>query len=235
MKTFKLSLLLLVFFSAFRTQAQPYGQPMDNYEGTGATMASITMNPTITATHSETASGLNGRKDDEKFKATAIEHPPSEFTCPCTEAGALNINASPGGTPYSSLNLPDTLDLSVHHGCIAIAGRLIIDQDVTITSCANIRMPPCAEIVVTAFRELTMRYNTIYGCGQMWRRIRVEPRGRLTFLHNVVSDAEHALWVEPLTTVGLIQPTRVDIQHSRFERNHTFSTRAVARRLCRSW
>ncbi len=54
----------------------------------------------------------------------------------------------------------------------------------------------------------------------MWRRIRVEPYGRLTFLHNVVSDAEHALWVEPVTTVGLIQPTRVDIQHNRFERNH---------------
>ncbi len=235
MKTFKLSLLLLVFFSAFRTQAQPYGQPMDNYEGTGATTASIAVGPMTTATYSVTVSDHNGRKDDEKFKATAIEHPPSEFTCPCTEAGALNINASPDGTPYSSLNLPDTLDLSVHHGCIAIAGRLIIDQDVTITGCANIRMQPRAEIVVNAFRQLRMEYNTIYGCDQMWRRIRVEPRGRLTFLHNVVSDAEHALWVEPVTTFGLIWPTRVDIQHNRFERNHTFSTRAVARRLCRSW
>ncbi len=148
MKTFKLSLLLVVFFSAFRTLAQPYRQPMDNYEGTGATMASITMNPTITATHSETASGLNGRKYDE----VAIEHPASEFTCPCTEANTLNISAGPSGTPYSSLNLPTTLDPSVHHGCIAIAGRLIIDQDVTITGCANIRMQPCAEIVVNAFQ-----------------------------------------------------------------------------------
>ncbi len=219
MKTFKLLLLLPVFFSAFRTQAQPYRQPMDNYEGTGATTASIALSPTTTATYSVTVSDHNGRKDDEKFKAMAIEHPPSEFTCPCTEANTLNISASPDGTPYSSLNLPTTLDPSVHHGCIAIAGRLIIDQDVTITGCANIRMQPCAEIVVTAFRELTMRYNTIYGCDQMWQRIQVEPSGRLTFLHNVVSDAEHALWIKPVT-FGLINPTRVDIQHNRFERNH---------------
>ncbi len=157
MITLRLQLLLLVFFSAFRSVAQPYQQLMENYEegvnyGTGATTASIALSPATTATYPVTVSDLNGHKDEEKFKAMAMEHPPSEFTCPCTEANTLNISASPDGTPYSSLNLPTTLDPSVHHGCIAIAGRLIIDRNVTITSCANIRMQPCAEIVVNAFQ-----------------------------------------------------------------------------------
>ncbi|MCS7036398.1 MAG: T9SS type A sorting domain-containing protein [Saprospiraceae bacterium] len=144
----------------------------------------------------------------------------SEFACPCTEANTLNIVASPNGTPYSSLNLPATLDPSVHNGCIAIAGRLIMDQHVTITGCDNIRMQPCAEIVVPAFRHLTMEYSIIYGCEQMWQRIRAEPYSYLTFRHNKVSDGQHVLWAEPVTLFGLLTPTRVDIQHNRFERNH---------------
>ncbi len=73
MRTFKLLLLLLVFFSAFRTQAQPYRQPMANYEGTGATTVSIAVSPTATATYLKTVSGLNGYEDGEKFKLVVVE------------------------------------------------------------------------------------------------------------------------------------------------------------------
>ena len=89
-------------------------------------------------------------------------------------------------------------------------------------------MQPCSEIVVNGpvgtapARHLSMEYNAIYGCEQMWRSITVLPHGRLTFRHNTpVSDAEYALRVQPSTAFSFLYlPTQVDIQHNRFERNH---------------
>lgn len=153
---------------------------------------------------------------------------PDLLVCPCTEANTLNIEANENGTLYSVLeefynfdqNDDGVIDETEHNNCIAIAGRLIIDQDVAIVGCDNIRMQPCAEVMVRGFQHLAMEFNTIYGCETMWRNIQVEPHGRLTFRRNTVSDAQHTLWVEPVTVLGLVVPTQVDIQHNRFERNH---------------
>jgi hypothetical protein len=156
-----------------------------------------------------------------------VQSPPV-LSCPCSETNTINIIASEQGTPYSLLesaqnydqNDDGVIDETEHNGCIAIYGRLIVDQDVTIEGCDNIRMQPCAEIVVNGFRHLTMEYNTIYGCETMWKSITVESLSHLTFLHNKVSDAQHSLWANPTLPFTLLTPTRVDIQHNRFERNH---------------
>ncbi|MBL7797936.1 MAG: T9SS type A sorting domain-containing protein [Saprospiraceae bacterium] len=148
--------------------------------------------------------------------------------CPCTEANTINIVAGENGTLYSTLEATHNFDqnddgiinATEHNGCIAISGTLILDQDLTITSCPNIRMQPCSEIVVNAFRHLTMEYNNIYGCEAMWRNIAVESYGRLTFRFNTIADAQHALLVKPAPPFSGLTPTQIDVQHNRFERDH---------------
>ncbi|MEQ1747034.1 MAG: T9SS type A sorting domain-containing protein, partial [Saprospiraceae bacterium] len=132
------------------------------------------------------------------------------------------------GTPYSVLesvynydqNNDGIIDATEHNGCIAISGRLVLDQDLNIQGCPNIRMQPCSEVAVNAFGHLTMEYNNIYGCETMWRGITVASSGRLTFRNNIVADAQYALLVTPTGPFTGLTPTQVDIQHNRFERDH---------------
>ena len=150
--------------------------------------------------------------------------PPEPLTCPCTAANTINITGTTNGKLYSSLNLPAILNASVHHGCIAISGKLIIDQDVTISDCPNIKMQPCAEIVVQAQKHLTMTQNVITGCEKMWRGISVEAFGRLTFQHNEIQDAQYAIKATG-SYYAYPQPngnatTIIEVQHNRFVRNH---------------
>jgi hypothetical protein len=163
------------------------------------------------------------------------------FSCSCSGSGVLNIDASVtgpyydaglGGTLYSvieaNLNYDQDndgdIDLSEHNGCIAIAGRLIVDQNLTINNCSNIKMQPCSEIVVNAHRTLALTQNTISGCFQMWRGINVQPFGRLTFMHNEIQDAEHAIlanasgvaWPPP----GGNSATTIEVIRNNFLQNH---------------
>jgi len=148
--------------------------------------------------------------------------------CPCTEQNTINIIAGDNGTLYSVLeatynfdqNDDGVIDATEHNDCIAISGTLILDQDLAINSCPNIRMQPCSEIVVNPFRHLTMEYNNIYGCETMWRNIAVESYGRLTFRFNNIADAQHALLVKPAPPFSGLTPTQIDVQHNRFERDH---------------
>ncbi|MFN0016068.1 MAG: T9SS type A sorting domain-containing protein [Saprospiraceae bacterium] len=148
--------------------------------------------------------------------------------CPCTEENTINIIASESGSLYSELestnnydqNDDGILDATEHNGCIAISGRLVLDQNLSIQGCPNIRMQPCSEIAVNAFRHLTMEYNNIYGCETMWRGITVASSGRLTFRNNIVADAQYALLATPTGPFTGLNPTQVDIQHNRFERDH---------------
>ncbi|MDX2133606.1 MAG: T9SS type A sorting domain-containing protein [Saprospiraceae bacterium] len=145
----------------------------------------------------------------------------------------MNIDASESGTLWSVLeglhnfdqNNDGILDQNDHNGCIAIRGRLVIDQDLTIRNCTDLRMQPCSEIVVNAQSHLTMTQNTIYGCEQMWQGIRVAPFGRLTFQFNEIRDAEHAVWAEGSgflwpTPPGGVGNTTISVQNNRFIRNH---------------
>lgn len=166
--------------------------------------------------------------DDVEVKTDCFCSDPEPFTCSCTDANTLNIAASAEGTHYSAMealfdydkNDDGVLDQTDHNGCVAISGRLIVDEDLTITGCTNLLMQPCTEVVVQGNKHLTMTYNTISGCQSMWRYVRVEPEGYLTFRDNVVSDAQHTIWAEPGTAFSSGPQTRLDIQNNRFERNH---------------
>jgi uncharacterized repeat protein (TIGR01451 family) len=154
--------------------------------------------------------------------------PPPPPVCECKEAG-MHIGAGPGGNTYSELeqmfnfdaNNDGKIDLSEHKGCISITGDLVIDQDLIITDCSEIRMQPCASITVQPQRHLTMTQNIISGCVQMWRGITVEPLGWLTFQNNRVSDAQHAITAKGSIAAGIpASATRIEVRQNTFLRNH---------------
>ncbi len=194
----------------------------------GQSTAAIVVSPTVTTTFTVTITDVNGCTDEAQVQVQVVECP---FDCPCTAANTLNITASAQGSLYSVLeaqfnydqNNNGIIDQNEHHGCIAISGRLIIDQNLSIINCPNIRMQPCAEIVVQGQRTLTLTQNVITGCEQMWRGITVEAFGRLNFQRNEIQDAEHAItangswWFWP--PVGNTS-TIIDVQRNRFIRNH---------------
>lgn len=194
---------------------------------TGATTANITVSPTVNTTYTVTVTDANGCTDAEQTLIQVVEC----LACPCTAANTLNINASPNGSLYSQLeaqfnydvNNDGVLDATDHNGCISISGRLIINQNLTIRNCQDVRMQPCAEIVVQAQRTLNMTQNNIYGCETMWRGISVEAFGRLIFTRNTIQDAQQAItatasgWFWP--PVGNLS-TIIEVQRNRFIRNH---------------
>ncbi|HAD13256.1 MAG TPA: hypothetical protein DCF33_12565, partial [Saprospirales bacterium] len=167
------------------------------------------------------------------------------FACPCTGNGSLNIDASEGnhnydailgGTRYSVLEAGfnydqdnnGILDANDHHGCIAISGRLIIDRDVEIKSCGEVKMQPCSEIWVgtgessSPYPSLLLYLNNLYGCEQMWKGITVQQYCMLTMGKNSIEDAQFAV-----TALGsnLIQPpasppTRFYALTNFFRNNH---------------
>ncbi|MFN0016194.1 MAG: hypothetical protein ACKVU2_16770, partial [Saprospiraceae bacterium] len=155
------------------------------------------------------------------------ECPLQAFTCPCTDDNTLNIEADENGSTYSTLeaannydqNNDGILDASEHNGCIAIVGKLVIDEGLTITGCPDIRMQPCAEIVVQPFRQLTMMQNAISGCETMWKGITVDSLGRLIFQdNNPVEDAQHA--ITAYGSILTLPSTTIQVQRNKFIRNH---------------
>lgn len=188
-------------------------------DGTTSTLANPThyflQAGTYTVTHTVSIT-CNETEQSVADQQTLIVEDCSElFDCACEHG--ININAE-HGLPVSALGISQ-LDLSQHEGCLAIRGTLIIDQPFEVLN-GDIRMQPCAEIVVNPYQHLSMEYNNIYGCETMWKSIRVEPVGRLTFRYNTIADAQHALWVNPTLPFSGFFSTQVDIQHNRFERDH---------------
>ena len=164
--------------------------------------------------------------------------PASFFACPCLTNG-LNIDATSANPLYNSNlhgvmwstyaqanSLPDILDASVHHGCIAIAGRLIIDRDVEIKSCNDLRMQPCSEISVgtglpsAAYPSLLLYLNKIYGCVQMWKGITVQPLCHLNMGKNSIEDAQYAVTAIGSNAISPILNTSVLAITNNFVRNH---------------
>jgi len=153
----------------------------------------------------------------------------------------LNIDASPtsphynaalGGTLYSVLEAAfnfdqdndGDIDASEHQGCIAIAGRLIVDQNLTINSCPNIKMQPCSEVVVGTggvHPTLTMSQNSIYSCVQMWKGITVTPYAHLVFLNNhPISDAQFGITAVGGSGLGTDPPTSIEVRGNTFTNDH---------------
>ncbi|MBV6443747.1 MAG: hypothetical protein EPGJADBJ_05533 [Saprospiraceae bacterium] len=155
------------------------------------------------------------------------------FSCPCTTANSLNIDAGTG-TNVSDIpvlnNLPVvngalTLDPDQYGNCIAISGRLIVDKNLSILDPVGngesfIYMQPRSEIIINGAKRLSMQSLDIEGCDIMWRGITVEPFGRLSFIDNRIADAQFAIKAIPNGPAGLVKPTSIFVQRNRFERNH---------------
>lgn len=187
-------------------------------------------NGPFTVTHTITECGVSA----SAMQTVTINcAPPEPPTCPCSNNNGINIIAFNEGTLYSELeqinnfdvNNDGIIDLSEHNGCITIGGKLIIDQNLTIVDCPNIKMQPCAEIEVRAQSHLTMTQNKITGCVKMWRGITVKPFGWLTFQRNTVEDAQTAIIANGSSFAGFPAPntipyTTIEVQKNRFVRNH---------------
>ena len=195
---------------------------------------------TVTLSASSTVPCLNITEVNNQFDVLLENCNATAFVCPCTASNSINIDAtasSPyynstlGGVLYSVLEQANNYDANndgeiygaEHGGCIAIAGRLIIDQDINFNS-ANIVMQPCAEILVKrvgsgAFPTLRLETNQINGCEQMWRGITVEDGARLELLENGIADAEFAVTAKA-SFAGASNLTSVAIQDNLFRRNH---------------
>jgi|GEM_PF-900396 len=196
---------------------------------TGATTESITLTPTSYGFKNigVSVTDANGCMSFTTIWFQVIYCPLQAFDCPCTDANTLNIEADENGSTYSTLeaannydqNNDGILDASEHNGCIAIVGQLVIDEDLTITGCPDIRMQPCAEIVVRPYRQLSMKQNAISGCETMWKGITVESLGRLIFQdNNPVEDAQHA--ITAYGSILTLPSTTIQIQRNKFIRNH---------------
>ncbi|MDZ4705992.1 MAG: hypothetical protein SH848_18845, partial [Saprospiraceae bacterium] len=137
------------------------------------------------------------------------------FACPCTESGSVNIDAGAG------TNISTFLGATTTNTCIAIRGRLIVNQNSTLTNC-ELRMQPGAEIFMNANTHLNITDSDLSGCDTMWIGITLE-QGRLTFDNNDISDAQWAIRWRCLSTPS--QPCipasrRMNVTNSRFDRNH---------------
>ena len=164
---------------------------------------------------------------------------PQGFTCPCNSNG-LNIDASEnsphydpnlGGTRYSDLEIDFNYDQNndgvigqnEHNDCIAILGRLIMDQNLTITNCDNIQMQPCSEIMVgtdAIHSSLNLTHNEIYACETMWHGITVTPNAKLNFRANEIRDAQFAITAIGSSGIGVDPPTRMIANFNQFSNNH---------------
>lgn len=172
-------------------------------------------------------------------KITAIETVvidcPVDFYCPCTAANTLNINATVEHR-YSVLeglydydkNNDGILDQSDHNGCIAIAGELLIDQDLGIADCRDIRMQPCSEIKVQGAaqqtvqgKHLSVHGNRIHGCQGMWKGLTALSSATIECWGNDIYDAQYAVTAYPSPfTHLLLLPTLADVHDNKFENCH---------------
>jgi PKD repeat protein len=207
----------------------------DGTSGTGASTNHVyTTNGTYTVTHTVT----NDCGPATATVTVVINCTPPIFQCGCSDANTLNIDAG-NGTNFSALqnmnnydqNNDGVIDATEHHGCIAIAGRLIVDRSLSITG-AEIRMQPCSEIIVrkvggNTYPTLSLNKNVIHGCLKMWHGITVDNNCKLILkgenaTYQTIKDAEFAVSASggsdyPYTP---LPPTAVSIQYNSFELNH---------------
>ncbi|MCG8327082.1 MAG: hypothetical protein MI974_05325, partial [Chitinophagales bacterium] len=133
----------------------------------------------------------------------------SEFTCPCEGPNAINIDAGDidngealliSSSDLAGLFVPSSYSTNTYFNtCLAIRGRLIIDGDYALIG-GEIRMQPGSEIVVGSGNKLSIAEThesygggSIHSCGQMWRGIRVDNGGEVSFVKNEIRDAQYAI------------------------------------------
>ena len=190
--------------------------------GDGATSSAATAQHTYaapgtyTVTHTYTEP-LCGTQAVQTLSITVSECDLNNFSCPCTEPNSINIDAGNGELLLSNLIAAGIMPAGgVNSRCIAIRGSLRVDADYALVFC-EVRMQPAAGIVVESFHTLGLssvsRNGGIYGCGEMWRGIRVEPQARLNSRSSWIADAQYA--------VEAMDKSNVLLQSNTFRRNYT--------------
>lgn len=169
---------------------------------------------TVTHTYTEP---LCGAQAVQTLSITVSECDLSNFSCPCTEPNSINIDAGNGELRLSDLIAAGIMPPgSVTLRCIAVRGTLRVDADYGLVSC-EMRMQPGAGIVVQSHNTLilkTVSHNGgFYGCGQMWRGIRVEPQANLESVFSWIADAQYA--------VEALDKSNILLQSNTFRRNYT--------------
>lgn len=155
--------------------------------------------------------------------------PIQDFSCPCQ---SFNIDARKPGAAVSNISalssLPTitlfneqflVLDLT---DCAAILGHLTVDRNLIIRASATgseLKMQPCSKITVKSGVSLEINFTNIHGCEKLWRDIFVEPGGNLTLRGNTISDAHHAVLVDPGPS-AFHRQTKLNITRNIFNRNH---------------
>ena len=181
--------------------------------------AAKTMLPVTASTSGVYCMDKEQELDFIRLEVTNCEGVPTELACPCEGEGTINIQTNPLGTTLSSLVANNELPAGqLNNTCLAIAGRLIVDGNYSITG-GQIRMQPGAEIVIPSGSQLTLQginqNRGIHGCEQMWHAIRV--LGTLNMSNCRVEDAAKAVQVEPSAN---FQQVTADITATTFNRNH---------------
>lgn len=190
--------------------------------GDGATSSAATAQHTYaapgayTVTHTYTEP-LCGAQAVQTLSITVSECDLNNFSCPCTEPNSINIDAGNGELLLSNLIAAGIMPAGgVNSRCIAIRGSLRVDADYALVFC-EVRMQPAAGIVVESFHTLGLssvsRNGGIYGCGEMWRGIRVETEARLNSRSSWIADAQYA--------VEAMDKSNVLLQSNTLRRNYT--------------
>jgi len=209
---------LNTFFEAAQTEG-------DHFWDFGDGETDDTNNPTPqhtfeaagTYTVEHTFTNTCGFEDIEDLMITVTECDEENFTCPC-EAG-YNIEAPENGEVLLSdlINTGTLPEVSLVSTCLALKGRLIIDEGYAFVNIEG-RMHSGSEIVVEPAATLTLSGVTqnggLHGCEEMWRGIRVfgSGGGLLRSKGSLISDAQYA--------VHALDKSTIDIQGTTFTRNY---------------
>lgn len=146
------------------------------------------------------------------------------FACPCDDPNTVNYNIDAGAglsiteTPLWALATANALSAATYdntNGCIAIKGRLIIDEtapgnwvDFGILG-GEIRMQPGAEIVVEnngprlALKDISQN-GGIHGCVELWQGITSSLGSELYMENCALSDAVYGVTMNDKSVIDLI-------------------------------
>lgn len=150
--------------------------------------------------------------------------PVSPFACECDDPNLTNINIDAGAgmsiteTPLWDLATSTSLATETYdntNGCIAVKGRLIIDEispgqwaDFGILG-GEIRMQPGAEIIIEdngprlALKDVSQN-GGIHGCFEMWQGITADLGAELYMENCTLSDAVHGVTMNDKSVIDLI-------------------------------
>ncbi|MEZ4918213.1 MAG: hypothetical protein R2792_03820 [Saprospiraceae bacterium] len=120
--------------------------------------------------------------------------------CVCTDPGSLILGNNPESVVSAELA---GLETTYSNICIAVNGKLIIDQNMVFDKCELI-MNQGAEIEVAEGVKLEI-YNEsfLHGCQHLWKGIHVLGDATLQMKNSTLSDAEYGTFLEDEATVNL--------------------------------